>query len=153
MPLYYLMVGIKQIWIRVTSVAMLLLFIGLIVNNVLCNFAHAIDATGQEHGHPYGHDHHHEGENPTAKHDHKDKGHDHKSDSDTGCCNDYTFTVFTRLQRDYAPASLNTQVAFVVVLLSNNINSASIRLSHGVCGYIEPPPKIPIRVFIQSFQV
>ncbi len=142
------MSGNKKIGIKLVSVVMLCLFTGIIANNILCNFAHAVDATGQEHDHPYGHDHHHGGMSPIDESDHKDKGHEHNQDASTGCCTDATFTFFSTLKRDHA----STFTAKVIPISLPNIILAPKSLFKGV--QIALPPKIPdIRVFIQSFQI
>lgn len=150
------MPGKKHIPIRVASVIMLWLFTGIMATNLLCSFAHAMDATGQEHDHPYGHDHHHEGNNPLTEQDHKDTGHEHGHDSGQGCCNDFTFTFFSNLQRDHTPTlKLDSKVISFALLLPLFINPMEGKnLFKGVRDYIKPPPKIPdIRIFIQSFQI
>ncbi|MCH8903976.1 MAG: hypothetical protein IIA45_08695 [Bacteroidetes bacterium] len=146
----------KHISLAVASVAMLCLFTGIITNNILCNFAHAVDATGQEHKHPYGHDHHHDGGNPIAEHDHKDKGHEHDQDSATNCCNDLTSTFFSNLVRDFSSGfKLDSKIISVTNLLSIFTNSSTTNNYSGVAmDSTHPPPKIPdIRVFIQSYQI
>ena len=152
--LSFIMSRQKQIGIRLASVLMLCVFTGIMANYILCNFAHAVDATGREHDHAYGHDHHHDGSSPLAEHEHKDKGHEHNSGED--CCNDFTFSFFASLQRSNTSTfKLNINVNSVALLLPIFINPlAEKNLFKGVRDYIEPPPKIPdIRVFIESFQV
>ncbi|MCH8330549.1 MAG: hypothetical protein IH946_04085 [Bacteroidetes bacterium] len=150
------MFGIKKIGILIMSVVMLGILAGIFTTNILCNFAHAVDASGQEHDHPYGHDHHHESSVPPAEHDHKDKGSDHDHHSTNGCCKDFTLTFFSSLQRVYEPTfKLNSKVISFAISLHILINPVSEKdLFKGVRDYIEPPPKLSdIRVFIQSYQI
>lgn len=135
---------------------MLWLFTGIMTNNILCNFAHAVDETGQEHDHPYGHDHHHKSSTPLTEHNHKDKGNDHNHDSSTSCCINLTFNFFSVLQRDIRPTfklNLNALSArlFLPVFINPIKESNVLKV---VQDYTCPPPKIPdIRVYIQSFQI
>jgi len=137
-------------------VLMLGIFSSIFTTNILCNYAHAVDATGLEHDHPYGHDHHHDSSAPMVEHDHKDKGQGHDHDSGKDCCVDFTFTFLASLQRDFNPSfELNHKVISVVLLNPVFIEPlAGNDLFNRIENHIKPPPKIPdIRVFIQSFQI
>ena len=145
-----------KIGIRLVSVAILCLFSGIVVNSILCDYAHAVDAKGEIHEHPYGHDHHHGSTSPLTEHDHQDNGQDHDHDSGKDCCVDFTFTFFESLKRDYTLTfNLNSIVISVLFSLPNCISQMTGKnLFNGVWDYIEPPPAmLDIRVFIQSFQV
>ena len=129
---------------------MLCVFTGIMANYILCNFAHAVDATGQEHEHPYGHDHHHDGSMPLAEHEHKDKGHDYGE----GCCNDFTYSFFSTLERSNTSTfNLNINISAIALTLPIFISSeAEKNRFYGV--NVKLPPKHPdIRLFIESFQV
>ena len=138
------------------SVVMLGIFAGIFTTIIMCNFAHAVDASGKEHSHPYGHDHHHKSNSPLTENDHKDKGDGHDHDSGKGCCIDFTFTFFSSLQCDYTPnLKLNSKVISIALSLPTFINPLVLKnLFKGMRDFIEPPPKISdIQVFIQSFQI
>jgi hypothetical protein len=161
----------KQIGIQWAAVLMLLLFTGIMANNILCNYAHAIDASGVAHDHPFGHDHHHKAPKHEHNHDHdhnhqhdeappekehKDKGHNHNDQSDHDCCNELTLVFFSTLQRDEAPDFTFNLTAFSVDLPQLVYKSQLVEknLFRGIANYAIPPPKIPdIRVFLHSFQV
>ena len=150
------MSGTKQIGIRIMCVLMLGIFASIFTTIIMCNFAHAVDASGEEHNHPYGHDHHHAGNGPLPEQDHKDKGNDHDHDSGKGCCIDFTFTFLSSLQCDYTPIlKLNSKAISVALSLPIFINPLAVKnLFKGMRDFIEPPPKIPdIQVFLQSFQI
>ena len=147
---------IKQIGTWLAVVAILWVFTAIMTNSILCNFAHSVDATEQEHEHPYGHDHHHDGHSPPANNGHKDTGHDHDKDSGEDCCIDFTFNFFSSLQRDYNPTFKISQAVIIhtssLPVFTNPM--AGKNWNKGEGDYNLPPPNIPdIRVCIQSFQI
>ena len=151
------MFGIKQIGIKIGGIVMLGIFASIFTTNLLCNLAHAVDATGVEHDHPYGHDHHHDTGPPVAEHNHKDKGHEHEHDQDssTDCCSEFSITFFSSLQRHHIQtAKLNSKVITSTLLFPAFSSPMTKNMFLGWHDYIQPFPAIPdIRIFIQSFQV
>jgi len=141
-----------QIWL--CAVIMLCLFGGILTNDILCSFAHAIDVSGQKHDHPYGHDHHHGNNIPLSENDHKDKGHDHNHDANNEYCN--TFTFHSSLQRVSSHTfKFDPEAISATVLQSFTVNIFSVNTLYRKLRYcIALPPKIPdIRIFIRSFQI
>lgn len=122
----------------------------------LCNQAHAMDLTGQEHSHELGHDHHHsDGNTSGAGHSHEGNPVDEGSEDDN-CCEDKTIAFFASLTN---PATFHLNIKAGLTAIATDIFTLVLPYSNEVnstpyLSYKSPPPKIPdIRVFIQSFLI
>ena len=136
----------------------LVAFINVYVTDYLCNYAHLIDLTGQEHTHILGHDHHHgKASVPSKEHKHKDK-HEHDKNSTDNCCNDLTTSFYSSLTNpisfniDFTKINIGTSFS---ILDSSVLHYSTSNTSGGLTIHqCRPPPKITdTRIFIQSFLI
>ena len=135
----------------------LVAFINVYVTDYLCNNAHLIDLTGQEHDHILGHDHHHgKATAPNKEHNHSDK-HEHDNNSTDNCCNDLTTSFYSSLTN---PISFNIDfnsinIGTTASILYSSLHYSTLNNSRGLtCYQCRPPPKIAdTRIFIQSLLI
>jgi len=147
---------------NILQISIILLFLGAYTNvyvtNVMCNIAHYVDLSGEDHSHPMGHDHHsHTDTDHSQSHSHSDKhSHDNNSEDDN-CCNDLTSNFISKLDKITAPLfnfEINNIATPTQLILFNSLICSQYTSKHINLADRAPPLTKPhIFILIQSFLI